>query len=54
MEDRWPGRHRQGPQGELSVTVSEPISVAVEEQQILVTRPNDGAATVPCTACRAV
>ena len=31
----------KGPKGELSVTVSEPISVAVEEQQILVTRPND-------------
>ena len=31
----------RAPRGELSVTVSEPISVAVEEQQILVTRPND-------------
>ncbi|QKT08171.1 50S ribosomal protein L6 [Gordonia sp. X0973] len=31
----------KGPKGELSVTVSEPIAVAVEDNQIVVTRPND-------------
>ena len=31
----------KGPKGELSLTVSEPIRVAVEEGQILVSRPND-------------
>lgn len=31
----------KGPKGELSVTISEPISAAVEEQQVVVTRPND-------------
>ncbi|MFW0788974.1 50S ribosomal protein L6 [Gordonia sp. CPCC 205333] len=31
----------KGPKGELSLTVSEPIAVAVEEKSILVTRPND-------------
>ncbi|MDL9944942.1 50S ribosomal protein L6 [Gordonia sp. ABSL11-1] len=31
----------KGPKGELSVTVSEPISVAKEDDSIVVTRPND-------------
>jgi large subunit ribosomal protein L6 len=31
----------KGPKGELSVTVSEPISVAKEDNSIVVTRPND-------------
>ncbi|GAB2647451.1 50S ribosomal protein L6 [Gordonia jinhuaensis] len=31
----------KGPKGELSLTVSEPISVAKEDNQIVVTRPND-------------
>ncbi|GED99450.1 50S ribosomal protein L6 [Gordonia crocea] len=31
----------KGPKGELSVTISEPITAAVEDQQIVVTRPND-------------
>ncbi len=31
----------KGPKGELFVTISEPISAAVEEKQIVVTRPND-------------
>ncbi|ROZ87320.1 50S ribosomal protein L6 [Gordonia sp. OPL2] len=31
----------KGPKGELSVTVSEPISVAKEDNCIVVTRPND-------------
>ncbi|GEE04039.1 50S ribosomal protein L6 [Gordonia spumicola] len=31
----------KGPKGELSLTVSEPIAVAVEENSIVVTRPND-------------
>ncbi|GAB19884.1 50S ribosomal protein L6 [Gordonia effusa NBRC 100432] len=31
----------KGPKGELSLTVSEPIAVAVEEKSIVVTRPND-------------
>lgn len=31
----------KGPKGELSLTVAEPIRVALEEGQILVTRPND-------------
>jgi large subunit ribosomal protein L6 len=31
----------KGPKGQLSVTISEPIAVAVEEGTIVVTRPND-------------
>jgi large subunit ribosomal protein L6 len=31
----------KGPKGQLSVTISEPITVAVEEGTIVVTRPND-------------
>ncbi|WGD36737.1 50S ribosomal protein L6 [Lysinibacter sp. HNR] len=31
----------KGPKGELKLTVSEPIAVAIEEGQVLVTRPND-------------
>lgn len=31
----------KGPKGELSLTVAEPIRVALEDGQILVTRPND-------------
>jgi len=31
----------KGPKGELSLTVSEPISVAKEDNSIVVTRPND-------------
>ncbi|WP_029090250.1 50S ribosomal protein L6 [Brevibacterium album] len=31
----------KGPKGELSVEVREPISVALEEGQVLVTRPDD-------------
>ena len=31
----------KGPKGELSLTVSEPIAVAKEENTIVVTRPND-------------
>ncbi|NMO00141.1 50S ribosomal protein L6 [Gordonia sp. TBRC 11910] len=31
----------KGPKGELSLTVAEPIAVAVEEKNIVVTRPND-------------
>lgn len=31
----------KGSKGELSLTVSEPIRVALEEGQVLVTRPND-------------
>lgn len=31
----------KGPKGELSLTVTEPIAVAVEEKSIVVTRPND-------------
>lgn len=31
----------KGPKGELSLTVSEPISVAKEDNTIVVTRPND-------------
>ncbi len=30
-----------GPKGELALTVSSPIEVAVEENQVLVTRPDD-------------
>jgi large subunit ribosomal protein L6 len=31
----------KGPKGELDLTVAEPIRVAVEENTVLVTRPND-------------
>jgi len=31
----------KGPKGELSLTVSEPIEVALADDQLLVTRPND-------------
>ncbi|MGD9606300.1 MAG: 50S ribosomal protein L6 [Leucobacter sp.] len=31
----------KGPKGELSLVVSEPIRVALEDGQVLVTRPND-------------
>ena len=31
----------KGPKGELTLTVAEPIRVAVEENQVLVTRPDD-------------
>ena len=31
----------KGPKGELSLVVSAPITVALEENQVLVTRPND-------------
>jgi large subunit ribosomal protein L6 len=31
----------KGPKGELSLTVAEPIQVALEENQVVVTRPND-------------
>ncbi|WP_439029738.1 50S ribosomal protein L6 [Gordonia terrae] len=31
----------KGPKGELSLTISEPISVAKEDNSIVVTRPND-------------
>ncbi|WP_394278980.1 50S ribosomal protein L6 [Microbacterium sp.] len=31
----------KGPKGELSLTVARPIEVAVEENQVLVTRPDD-------------
>ncbi len=31
----------KGPKGELNLTVTEPIAVAVEEKSIVVTRPND-------------
>ncbi|GAB08686.1 50S ribosomal protein L6 [Gordonia araii NBRC 100433] len=31
----------KGPKGELAVTISEPIEAAIEEKQIVVTRPND-------------
>jgi large subunit ribosomal protein L6 len=31
----------KGPKGELSLVVSAPITVAIEENQVLVTRPND-------------
>ncbi|WP_238422476.1 50S ribosomal protein L6 [Gordonia sp. 'Campus'] len=31
----------KGPKGELSLTVSEPISVAKEDNSVVVTRPND-------------
>ena len=31
----------KGPKGELSLVVAEPIRVALEEGQVLVTRPND-------------
>jgi len=31
----------KGPKGELSLTVAEPIQVALEENQIVVSRPND-------------
>ncbi|MFT4201619.1 50S ribosomal protein L6 [Gordonia sp. (in: high G+C Gram-positive bacteria)] len=31
----------KGPKGELDVTISEPIKAAVEDGQIVVTRPND-------------
>jgi len=31
----------KGPKGELSLTVKEPITVEVAENQVLVTRPND-------------
>jgi large subunit ribosomal protein L6 len=31
----------KGPKGELSVTISEPINVAVDEKTVVVTRPND-------------
>lgn len=31
----------KGPKGQLSVTISEPIAVAVEEGNVVVTRPND-------------
>ncbi|MDO4241054.1 MAG: 50S ribosomal protein L6 [Microbacteriaceae bacterium] len=31
----------KGPKGELSLTVSEPIRVALEDGQVVVTRPND-------------
>ncbi|WP_454165093.1 50S ribosomal protein L6 [Gordonia iterans] len=31
----------KGPKGELSLTVTEPITVAVEDGSIVVTRPND-------------
>jgi large subunit ribosomal protein L6 len=31
----------KGPKGELSLAVSAPITVAIEENQVLVTRPND-------------
>ena len=31
----------KGPKGELSLTVAEPIRVALEEGQVLVTRPDD-------------
>ena len=31
----------KGPKGELSLTVASPIEVSVEENQVLVTRPDD-------------
>ena len=31
----------KGPKGQLSVDISEPISVAVEDGTVVVTRPND-------------
>ncbi|GAA3031295.1 50S ribosomal protein L6 [Gordonia defluvii] len=31
----------KGPKGELAITISEPITAAVQEKQIVVTRPND-------------
>ena len=31
----------KGPKGELALTVSEPITVAKEDNSIVVTRPND-------------
>jgi large subunit ribosomal protein L6 len=31
----------KGPKGELSLVVASPIAVAIEENQVLVTRPND-------------
>ncbi|WP_158865602.1 50S ribosomal protein L6 [Leifsonia sp. AG29] len=31
----------KGPKGELSLTVAEPIEVKIEENQVLVTRPDD-------------
>jgi large subunit ribosomal protein L6 len=31
----------KGPKGELSLVVAAPIAVAIEENQVLVTRPND-------------
>ncbi|MEO8907793.1 MAG: 50S ribosomal protein L6, partial [Microbacteriaceae bacterium] len=31
----------KGPKGELSLTVSNPIEVALKENQVLVTRPDD-------------
>jgi len=31
----------KGPKGELSLTVANPITVAIEENQVLVTRPDD-------------
>ena len=31
----------KGPKGELALTVSEPIQVALEENQVVVTRPNE-------------
>jgi large subunit ribosomal protein L6 len=31
----------KGPKGELALTVSEPIEVSMEENQVVVTRPND-------------
>ena len=31
----------KGPKGELSLTVAQPIQVKLEENQVLVTRPDD-------------
>lgn len=31
----------KGPKGELSLTIAEPIRVALEDNQVVVTRPND-------------
>ena len=31
----------KGPKGELSLTVANPIAVAIEDGQLLVTRPDD-------------
>ena len=40
----------KGPKGELTLTVASPIEVAVEENQVLVTRPDDERESSPAFA----